>query len=265
MGFPKSVISFGVLAAAATANAGILGYSGTNYLVVEGSKRYSVMDVYIDCSNQYDKDVSYYGQNLTGKNSWCVTTKNGVRNANNASTATNGAAWVHSNSTGWMPSANATASAWDSFVTIGARNQTEAQTQSAITADPYFVNGNTAGAETIQGGYNSSTPPAYVGAGWYTASPLYAGDLAGSYADKRLMLGRFTIDVTDVTATDVISMEMKGQVTMKVNGTSAGGGTTTQPTFTFTKAYNTFFVPVPTPGAIALVGLAGLVSRRRKA
>jgi hypothetical protein len=265
MGFPKSVISFGVLAAAATANAGILGYSGTNYLVVEGSKRYSVMDVYIDCSNQYDKDVSYYGQNLAGKNSSCVTTKNGVANARDASTATNGAAWVHSNSTGWMPSANATASAWDSFVTIGARNQTEAQTQSAITADPYFVNGQTAGAETIQGGYNSSTPAAYVGGGWYTASPLYAGDLAGSYADKKLMLGRFTIDVTDVTATDVISMEMKGQVTMKVNGTSAGGGTTTQPTFTFTKAYNTFFVPVPTPGAIALVGLAGLVSRRRKA
>ena len=265
MGFPKSVISFGVLAAAATANAGILGYSGTNYLVVEGSRRYSVMDVYIDCSNQYDKDVSYYGQNLTGKNSSCVTTKNGVANARDASTATNGAAWVHSNSTGWMPNANATASAWDSFVTIGARNQTEAQTQSAITADPYFVNGQTAGAQTIQGGYNSSTPAAYVGGGWYTASPLYAGDLAGSYADKRLMLGRFTIDVTDVTATDVISMEMKGQVTMKVNGTSAGGGTTTQPTFTFTKAYNTFFVPVPTPGAIALVGLAGLVSRRRKA
>ena len=263
MGFPKSVISFGVLAAAASANAGILGYSGTNYLVVDGAKRYSVMDVYIDCSNQFDKDVSFYGQNVTGKNAWVVTTKNGNRNANDAATATNGAAWVHSNSTGWMPSASAAANAWDSFVTIGARNQTEAQTQSAITADPYFVNANTAGAGTIQGGYNSTG--FYVGAGWYTASPLYTGDIAGTYADKRMMLGRFTIDVTDVTATDVISMEMHGEVTFKVNGTSIGGGTTTQPTFTFTKAYDTFFVPVPTPGAIALVGLAGLVSRRRKA
>ena len=265
MGFPKSVISFGVLATAASANAGILGYSGTNYLVVDGSQRYSVMDVFIDCSNQYDKDVSYYGQNLTGKTGWCVTTKNGNRNANDAAIATNGAAWVQGNGTGWMPSANANANAWDSFVTIGARGQTEAQTSSAITADPYFMNGNTAGAGTIQGGYNNSTPPAYVGGGWYTASPLYTGDLAGSYADKRIMLGRFTIDVTNVTSTDVISMEMHGEVTMKVNGTSAGGGTTTQPTFTFTQTYNNFFVPVPTPGAIALVGLAGLVSRRRKA
>ncbi len=129
MGFPKSVISFGVLAAAASANAGILGYSGTNYLVVDGAKRYSVMDVYIDCSNQFDKDVSFYGQNVTGKNAWVVTTKNGNRNANDAATATNGAAWVHSNSTGWMPSASAASNAWDSFVTIGARNQNEDHTQ----------------------------------------------------------------------------------------------------------------------------------------
>ena len=254
MGFPtKSVISFGVLAAAASANAGILGYSGTNYLVVDETtgSRYSVMDVYINCSGAFDKVVNYYGQNLPGKQGWVTTTKNGATNANDAATATNGAPWVHSNGTGWMPSSNANANTWDSFVTIGARGQTEAQSSSAITSDPYFVNGNTANA--------------YVGGGWYTASPLYIGDIAGTYADKRLMLGRFTIDVTNVLETDVITMQMKGQVTMKVNGTSAGGGTTTQPTFTFTKAYNTFFVPVPTPGAIALVGLAGLVSRRRKA
>ena len=264
MGFPtKSVISFGVLAAAASANAAILGYSGTNYLVVDGSRRYSVMDVYVDCSGAFDKCVNYYGQNLTGKQGSVVTTKNGVTNDRDSATASNGAAWVHGNGTGWMPSSNANANAWDSFVTIGARGQTEAQSSSAMTADPYFVNGNSAGAGTIQGGYNSTG--FYVGAGWYTASPLYVGDIAGSYADKKMMLGRFTIDVTDVTSTDVISMTMKGQVTFKVNGTSIGGGTTTQPTFTFSKAYNTFFVPVPTPGAIALVGLAGLVSRRRKA
>jgi len=242
MAFLKSVISFGVLAAAATANASILGYHGNNYLVVEGARRYSVMDVYINCDGAYDKCVNFYGQNLSGKNAWVVTTKNGVRNENDAATATNGAAFVHSNSTGWMPNSNASASAWDSFVTIGARDQTEAQTSSAITGDPYFVNGGTAGAETIRGGYNSSNPPAYVGGGWYSASPLYIGDLAGSYSNKRLMLGRFTIDVTDVTATDVISIEMHGQVTMKVNGASAGLGTITQPTFTLTQAYATFFV-----------------------
>ena len=266
MGFPtKSVISFGVLAAAASANAGILGYSGTNYLVVDETtgSRYSVMDVYINCSGAFDKVVNYYGQNLPGKQGWVTTTKNGATNANDAATATNGAPWVHSNGTGWMPSSNANANAWDSFVTIGARGQSEAQSSSAITSDPYFVNGNTAGAGTIQGGYNSNN--AYVGGGWYTASPLYIGDIAGTYADKRLMLGRFTIDVTNVLETDVITMQMKGQVTMKVNGTSAGGGTTTQPTFTMNATYSNFFVPVPTPGAIALVGLAGLVSRRRKA
>ncbi|GDY03979.1 hypothetical protein LBMAG50_01200 [Phycisphaerae bacterium] len=263
MGFPKSVISFGVLAAAASANASIIGYSGTNYLVVDGSRRYSVMDVYVDCSGAFDKCVNYYGQNLAGKQGSVVTTKNGVTNDRDSATATNGAAWVHSNATGWMPNSSANSNLWDSFVTIGARSQSESQSSSSMTADPYFANGNTAGAGTIQGGYNNTG--FYVGAGWYTASPLYIGDLAGTYADKKMMLGRFTIDVTDVTETDTISMTMKGEVTFKVNGTSAGGGTTTQPTFSFTKAYNTFYVPVPTPGAIALVGLAGLVSRRRKA
>jgi len=263
MGFPKSVISFGVLAAAASANASILGYSGTNYLVVDGSRRYSVMDVYVNCSNAFDKCVNYYGQNLPGKNGWVTTTMNGVTNANDSATATNGAAWVHSNGTGWMPSSNANANAWDSFVTVGARSQSEAQSSSAITADPYFVNGNTAGAGTIQGGYNNTG--FYVGAGWYTASPLYTGDIAGTYADKRMMLGRFTIDVTDKTSNsvDVVTMQMHGEVTFKVNGTSIGGGTTTQPTFTMNATYSNFVVP--TPGAIALVGLAGLVSRRRKA
>ena len=34
------------------------------------------------------------------------------------------------------------------------------------------------------------------GAGFYTAAPLYVGDLAGTYADKRIMLGRFSVDIT---------------------------------------------------------------------
>ncbi len=261
MGFPKNVIGLSALAAAASANAGILGYEGVNYIVVDNGRSYSVMDIYAKCSNQFDKCVSFYGQNVTSpanKNSYVVTTKNGVRNSNEATTATNGAPWVHSNGSGWLPTSAASGSAWDSFVTIGARNQTEAQTQSAITADPYFLNGSVSGAETIQGGRNSSG--FYVGGGWYTASPLYPGNLAGSYTDFKIMFGRFTIDITDAAATDVITISMKGVSTWRVNGTSAGGGTTTQPIWSIEATYL-----VPAPGAIALVGLAGLVSRRRKA
>lgn len=261
MGFPKSVISFGVLAAAASANAAILGYSGTNYLVVDGSRRYSVMDVYIDCSGAFDKCVNYYGQSTS--NGWVLSTKNGVTNDKAATSATNGAPWAQGSGSGWMPQVGMASNAWDSFVTIGSRTQD--YTASAITGDPYFMNSNATGAAAgvITGGSNST--PAYVGGGWYTANPLDIADLAGTYADKRLMLGRFSIDVTNITATDTLSMNMKGKVTMKVNGTSAGGGTTTQPAFDKVFTYNTFYVPVPTPGALALVGLAGIVSRRRKA
>ncbi len=85
-------------------------------------------------------------------------------------------------------------------------------------------------------------------------------DLAGTYLDKRIMLGRFSVETTNMLTTDVLTIQFKGNVTMKVNGTSAGGGTTSQPFFdqTFTYGY------VPAPGAFALLGLAGLMGRRRR-
>ena len=85
-------------------------------------------------------------------------------------------------------------------------------------------------------------------------------DLAGTYLDKRIMLGRFSVETTNMLTTDVLTIQFKGNVSMKVNGTSAGGGTTSQPFFdqTFTYGY------VPAPGAIALLGLAGLIARRRR-
>ncbi|MCE9619264.1 MAG: hypothetical protein K8R92_05095 [Planctomycetes bacterium] len=259
MGFPKSVIGFGVLATAASANAAFLGITGTNYLVVDGGNRYSVMDVYADFTGAFDKCVNLFGQ--TGTNAFCRTTRNGVQNAGDAATATNGAAWVHSDGSGWMPSNAANANAWDSFVSMGARSQSAAITNQAIGGDVYFANAGTAGASTIQGGYNAT--PAYVGAGWQTNLPNDPADLAGSYADKRLLLGRFTVNVTGYTNADTLSMQIKGKLTLKVNGTIAGGGTTSQPAFNTNLVYNTFVVPAP--GALALVGLAGLVGRRRQA
>jgi hypothetical protein len=155
-----------------------------------------------------------------------------------------------------MPSASAASNAWDSFVTIGARTQD--YTASAITADPYFLNANTVGASTVAGGSNSAS--VYQGAGWLTAAPLNTADLAGTYADKRIMLGRFSVETTNMLTTDVLTIQFKGNVTMKVNGTTAGGGTTSQPFFDQTFTYGF----VPAPGAIALLGLAGLMGRRRR-
>ena len=238
----------------AGANAAFLGITGTNYQVVDGSRQFSVMDIYADFSGAYDKLVNYYG--TTAHTGLVMTSLNGVSNTSSALVPSNGAAFAQATGTGWMPSGSAATKAWDSFVTIGARTQD--YTASSITADPNFLNGNIDGASTVAGGSNSVGT--YQGAGWYTAAPLNIADLAGTYTDKRIMLGRFSVETTNMLTTDVLTIQFKGNVTMRVNGTSAGGGTTSQPFFdqTFTYGY------VPAPGAFALLGLAGLMGRRRR-
>ena len=238
----------------AGANAAFLGITGTNYQVVDGSRQYSVMDIYADFNGNFDKLVNYYG--VTSHTGFVRTSLNGVLDTGNLVVPINGAAFAQASGTGWMPSASAASNGWDSFVTIGARAQD--YTASAITADPNFSNGNTVGASTVVGGNNSTG--AYQGAGWYTAAPLDPHDLAGTYADKRIMLGRFSVETTNMLTTDVLTIQFKGNVTMKVNGTSAGSGTTSQPYFDQTFTYGF----VPAPGAIALLGLAGLMGRRRR-
>ena len=168
----------------------------------------------------------------------------------------NGAAFAQASGTSWMPSASAASNAWDSFVTIGARTQDYINAD--IAKDPNFLNANTVGAETIVGGSNSAS--AYQGAGWFTTNPTDISALAGTYTDKRIMLGRFSVETTNMLTTDVMTLQFRGNVTMKVNGTTAGSGATSQPSFDQTFTYGF----VPAPGAFALLGLEGLMVRRRR-
>jgi hypothetical protein len=121
-----------------------------------------------------------------------------------------------------------------------------------------FLNKSTADAVVLSGGTNSSG--AYVGAGWHTANPTGSHVFAGTYADKRIMLGRVSVEVTDLAVSDTLTLRFKGNVSMKVDGVSAGGGTILQPAFDQTFTYGF----VPAPGAAALLGLAGLAVRRRR-
>ena len=85
-------------------------------------------------------------------------------------------------------------------------------------------------------------------------------DYAGTYADKRIMLGRFSVETTNLSTTDVLTLQFKGNVTMRVDGLTAGAGTVIQPSFNQTFTYGF----VPAPGAVALLALAGLVGSRRR-
>lgn len=232
----------------------MVAVTATNYEVVDGSRRYSVMDVYVDCDGAFDKLVNFYGSSASI--SYVRTARNGLMNGLNSAVAGNGAAFAQAASSGWLPSASAASSAWDSFVTIGARSQADAS--ASIGGDPLFLNASTADAPVLLGGANSSG--FYAGPGWYTANPTGSHVFAGTYADKRIMLGRFSVDVTELSASNVLTLRFKGNVSMRVNGTSAGAGTISQPAFDETFTYGF----VPAPGAAALLGLAGLVGRRRR-
>ena len=72
------------------------------------------------------------------------------------------------------------------------------------------------------------------------------------------MIGRFAIDITGDAATNN-QLTLKFAVAGKQNGTTTfTGATSTAGRFQYTLTF------VPAPGAAALIGLAGLLGKRRR-
>ncbi len=181
---------------------------GDAYLVVDGVKTYSVLDVYVRSDSPDDTLSSVYGV-ASFKASWIQDQT---------------VDFVHAGNSSWNPSYTAApGAAWDSFVTCGMREQ-EADaygtTPILLTADPGFSNFNTANARRLVG------PGTGNGPGWFPAAGAnpeanpfcrfshYNGvatsvnrakaayEVAGNgiapdqSLDNHFMIGRFTIDVT---------------------------------------------------------------------
>ena len=273
----SSIFTFATasLVIAASTQAAVTGYSGVQtYMtkVVSGVTRtYSAIDVFVDCNNAADYIVNVYGQRTSSATKSVISTvKNGVINAATATNATaaNGVLFNQGTGTnkGWNPDFDNADGLYDSFATIGGRTQDAAgnpDSGNQLAKDPSFANfsSSTSGFGTLRTGTTSTTDD---GPGWYSADPNNAMNKAGSYADLKIMLGHFVVDVTSLLATNssgafinTLTLTFNGNITIKV-----GGVTQQQPQFA--NSFN-FLTPIPAPGAIALVGLAGLVSRRRKA
>jgi len=248
---------------------------GDSYIVKVGSgasaRFYSVMDVYVKCGASTDIVSSTFGVS-----------------AYVASTVMNqGDAFVQSAGSSWAPTTN-DADGIDSYVTAGCRNQGSDNTLAGgkaaflnLQGDTNFSNFNTAGAGTISSvsgsagagwypgvGASTSTNP-YARAGYYngasnlakTASTIAGnGIAAGGSLDNLFMVGRFTIEVTGLAAGTTKTMTSVFAVAGKNNGVTTVTGATNA-----AYRYNqTLTFAVPAPGAAALVGLAGLVGRRRR-
>jgi hypothetical protein len=243
---------------------------GDSYLVEDGGKTYSVLDVYVKSDKSTDVFSSVYGV-ASFKASWTQVQNRDFMQATGSS---------------WNPNST-TAAAWDSFVTTGMRTQQASEygaTPIALTADPGFSNFNTAGAKKIVG------PTTGNGAGWFPSAganpatnpfasfgnyngqsgPINTakatsnisgnGIAAGQSLDNHFMIGRFTIDITGVEA-DSFTMALKFAMTVVSDGVTRSGSTSAD----FRVDQSLTFANVPAPAALSVLGVAGLISRRRKA
>ena len=128
---------------------------------------------------------------------------------------------------------------FDSFVSIGATNGGT----SGTSADPSW---NSAGAS----GWSRPDLPTGFNVGWFNSSPpnLQGRVGVGGNSADSVRLGQFVL-ARDFTA---------GEFNIKVGFNSGVAGAPVQ------FAEGTFLLGIPTPGAIALLGLAGLTGRRRR-
>jgi hypothetical protein len=240
---------------------------GDSYIVKVGSgaaaQFFSVLDVYVKCGASTDIVASTFGVS-----------------AYNASTVMNqGVAFHQVSGSSWAPTTN-DVSGVDSFVTAGLRTQSSANTVN-LQGDTNFANYSTAGATTIASvagsagagwypgiGANTTTNP-YARAGYYNGADNTAkatttisgnGIVAGGSLNNLWMVGRFVINATNELDTAVRTMTMQFAVAGKNNGVTTVTGATNA-----AYRYNqTLTFAVPAPGAAALLGLAGLVGRRRR-
>jgi len=268
-----SAVATVVLSASAFATVTPGTLFGDSYIVTDGVKSYSVMDVYLKCSSSADIISSTFGVTAYPSS---YTLNNGKEFKQSANQAV---------ASSWLP-VNNDGSVWDSFVTTGCRVQgsdttlaggqagflgMQLDTNWASTSTGGRIDGQAGGAGWYPSIGASTTTNPYAKAGQYSgtgsvntakATSTIAGNgiTAGQSLTNYWMIGRFSIEVTGDSATNN-QVSMQFAIAGKNNGTTTfTGATQTAGRFTYTLTY----ASVPAPGAAALVGIAGLISRRRR-
>jgi hypothetical protein len=272
-----------VLTASAFATVTPTTLFGDSYIIKDGvgadARFYSVLDVYLKGNNANDIVSSTFGVSA-----WV-----------SSYTQDQGKAFVQTNGTAtnsWLPT-NDDGKGWDSYVTCGARVQGSDATLAGGKAGFLGMQLDTNWASSSSG---SQIVGQAGGAGWYpsiganTTSNPYCrfgynggtsatagywntakattniagnGITVGQSLNNHWMIGRFVVDVTQsdpsTPVTGPLTMSMKFAVAGKNNGsTTFTGATAAAGRFNYTLSF-----AVPAPGAAALVGLAGVMTRRR--
>ena len=277
------------LAASAFANLTPTTLYGDSYIIKEGSgaeaRFFSVLDVYLKCTTSKDIISSTFGVSgyvssyTQNQGADFVQSVGGVATTSGAASST------------WLPTNN-DGKGWDSFVTNGCRVQgsdttlaggqagflgMQLDTNWAAASTGARIVGQNGGAGWYPSiGASSSTNP-YCKSGFYNgqtgavntakAATNIAGNgiTAGQSLNNHWMVGRFVIEVGGLAASDARTLTMVFAVAGRNYATEASTTFTTYTGSTSAagRLNYTLNFAVPAPGAAALVGLAGLISRRR--
>ena len=162
-----------------------------------------------------------------------------------------------------------TASGWYSSKGGNAYSSAGASENPFARVSLYNSTWNTAYGDLYRGAEVMSTKgQMQTGRTTAAGSAVLAG-AAGASLDWHWMVGRFAIEVTGKSVTEVITMQAQfNMVGKNGSGTNNETGTTFSGAVSSTAAYkvsNHFTFAVPSPGAGALLAAAGLIGRRRKA
>ena len=216
-----------VLASVVASSLASVASAGFTGFTAESSVNASGNTVYKIYAN-FDNVGLAAGQNWVFLNVFSHQTASGSMNAFHSGTGAGT----------WVPQGTSTAShvGNDSWVTA-----TGTHVGSQVALDPGFVEFDEYG-EPIPG-VDAQIPN---GAGWYDATP----GTANNVVNNKFMIMQI---VREGGAGDEYVASL--QIGFKVNGTT---------TALFGQGSYTIGVPVPAPGAMALLGLAGLAGRRRR-
>ena len=237
------IAAVGTASFIASADAGVLGYSAFSYTASNGNV---VIDVFTVVSNASDRLLNVYNVNLN-------TTQGGSTLATfvqQAGTATRG----------WKPDATTStrSNTVDSFMTIGVDTGAPYEGQ-------YYASAGT-GADGNFTNWSSLAPTVPVNAGWFLSPPTLPDNVAESMSGMtgtRVNTGTAGTSNLGIWCAHLVMAP--GTASVFWGGTSAVKDGVTGATVTTTAQSTNLLAVVPAPGALALLGIAGFSSRRRRA
>ena len=228
-----------VAVVSASADAGVIGFAAFSRVASNGNR---VIDVVAVMQNASDRLLNVYGANLANSAGGFIQ---------QAGAATRG----------WKPDAASStrSNSVDSFCTIGVDG-------GAPYYGEYYASAATGADGGFTTGWSTASPNMPSGSGWFLSPPTLPDNVAESLANfsgsRVNSNGAAAGGTHGVWFAHLVMVGNATSCTLSISAASKDGitGATVAASISPTNA----FEMIPAPGAVALLGVAGMASRRRR-